>query len=82
MPVAFRIDFAECLQKLQRRDRRIICCLIGGERGLAVAHRIGLSANRVLQSRRKCERERQEVPRRRTDRPQGGMRKWRARPCC
>jgi hypothetical protein len=54
---AFRIDFAEWLQGLHRRDRRIIRALISGEQGFAVAQRFGISAGRISQLRRRYERE-------------------------
>jgi hypothetical protein len=54
---AFRIDFAEWLRKLHRRDRRIIRALISGEHGFAVARRFGLSAGRISQLRRRYERD-------------------------
>ena len=54
---AFRIDFAQWLKSLTRRDRRIIAALVSGERTSSVAERIGISEPRVSQLRRKYERE-------------------------
>jgi hypothetical protein len=54
---AFRIDFAEFLRRLPRRDRRIIRALIAGEQAFAVAQRYGLSAGRISQLRRRYERD-------------------------
>ena len=52
---AFRIDFAQWLKTITRRDRRIILTLAGGERTSAVANRFGISPARVSQLRRKYE---------------------------
>jgi hypothetical protein len=49
---AFRIDFAEFLHTLTRRDRRIIAALIRGERTMDVADRFGITPGRVSQLRR------------------------------
>ena len=50
---AFRIDFAQWLQRLSRRDRRIVAAFVSGERTSNVAERFGLSAGRVSQLRRR-----------------------------
>jgi len=54
---AFRINFAQWLKSLTRRDRRIIAAFVSGERTMAVSERIGISEARVSQLRRKYERE-------------------------
>ena len=53
---AFRLDFAQWLKGLARRDRRIITAFVSGERTAAVADRFGLTEGRVSQLRRKFER--------------------------
>jgi hypothetical protein len=52
---AFRIDFAQWLGTLTRRDRKIICALSGGDTTGVVADRFGLSEGRVSQLRRRFE---------------------------
>jgi hypothetical protein len=52
---AFRIDFAQWLKTLTRRDRRIVGALAGGDTTNAVAGRFGISSGRVSQLRRKYE---------------------------
>jgi hypothetical protein len=52
---AFRIDFAQWLKSLTRRDRRIIAAFVSGERTMTVAERFGISEARVSQLRRKYE---------------------------
>ena len=52
---AFRIDFADWLQTLSDRDRRVVDALAAGEGTSAVAERFGLSEARVSQLRRKYE---------------------------
>jgi DNA-directed RNA polymerase specialized sigma subunit len=54
---AFRIDFAQWMKRLHRRDRRIIAAFVSGERTWSVAERFGISEGRVSQLRRKYERE-------------------------
>jgi hypothetical protein len=54
---AFRIDFAQWLKSLTRRDRWIIAAFVSGERTSSVADRFGISEARVSQLRRKYERE-------------------------
>ena len=54
---AFRVDFADWLATLSRRDRRIINRLACGDRTMEVAERCGLSWSRVSQLRRRFERE-------------------------
>ena len=54
---AFRIDFAQWLKNLTRRDRRIIAAFVSGERTMTVADRFGISEARVSQLRRKYEHE-------------------------
>ena len=50
--VAFRVDFADWLQSLRRRDRRIAEALSLGHTTSAVAKRFKVSAGRVSQLRR------------------------------
>ena len=52
---AFRLDFAEWLRSLTRRDRKIIGAFVSGERTSGVAGRFGITAGRVSQLRRKFE---------------------------
>jgi sigma-70-like protein len=52
---AFRIDFAQWLRTLTRRDQHIISALSGGDTTMAVAERFGLSEGRVSQLRRRFE---------------------------
>ena len=52
---AFRIDFAEWLKTLTRRDRKIVNAMTSGEGTFAVADRFGLTPARVSQLRRKFE---------------------------
>jgi hypothetical protein len=52
---AFRIDFAEWLQTLTRRDRRIIVAFVRGESTSSVAERFGITPGRVSQLRRTYE---------------------------
>lgn len=52
---AFRIDFAEWLRTLTRRDRKIIAAFVRGERTWAVAERFSVTNGRVSQLRRKFE---------------------------
>lgn len=54
--VAFRIDFAQWLRTLGRRDRRIITALVAGNGTSAIATRFGLSPGRVSQLRRQYQR--------------------------
>jgi len=54
---AFRIDFAQWLRTLTRRDRKIIAAFVRGERTSEVADRFGISPGRVSQLRRKFEHE-------------------------
>jgi hypothetical protein len=54
---AFRIDFAQWLKSLTRRDRRIIAAFVSGERTMTVADQFGISEARVSQLRRKYEQE-------------------------
>ena len=53
---AFRIDFADWLQALSARDRKIIGGLLSGERTQTVAERFGITEGRVSQLRRRYER--------------------------
>jgi hypothetical protein len=52
---AFRIDFAEWLRTLTRRDRKVIAAFVRGERTWTVAERFNVTAGRVSQLRRKFE---------------------------
>ena len=52
---AFRIDFAQWLRTLNRRDRKIIAAFTSGNGTFAVARRFGLSPGRVSQMRRRYE---------------------------
>lgn len=52
---AFRVDFAEWLRTLNRRDRKIISAMMSGERTADVAGRFGITPGRVSQLRRKYE---------------------------
>lgn len=52
---AFRIDYAQWLRTLARRDRRVIAAFTGGESTSAVADRFGITPGRVSQLRRKYE---------------------------
>jgi hypothetical protein len=54
---AFRLDFAQWLRTLQRRDRRIIDHMAAGYGTTAVARRFGVSLGRVSQLRRRYERQ-------------------------
>lgn len=54
---AFRIDLAEWLRMLSRRERRIIRCFVRGDRTVEVADRFGVSPARVSQLRRRFERD-------------------------
>jgi hypothetical protein len=54
---AFRLDFADWLGTLTRRDRRIIGALVAGERTSEVAGRFKVSPGRISQLRRQYERE-------------------------
>jgi hypothetical protein len=51
----FRLDFAEYLRTLSRRDRRIVSRLAAGERTMEVAERFGMTASRISQLRRRYE---------------------------
>ena len=52
---AFRIDFAEWLRTLTRRDRKMITAFVQGERTWAVAERFNVTEGRVSQLRRRFE---------------------------
>jgi hypothetical protein len=54
---AFRIDFAQWLKTLTRRDRRMIVAFIRGERTMDVAQRFGVTQGRVSQLRRQYEQQ-------------------------
>jgi hypothetical protein len=54
---AFRIDFADWLRSMTRRDRRIIVALASGEGTAVVAQRFGLTAGRVSQLRRRFQKD-------------------------
>jgi DNA-binding CsgD family transcriptional regulator len=53
----FRVDFAEFLKILNRRDRKIISALSAGETTSGVAERFRISPGRVSQLRRRYERD-------------------------
>jgi len=50
--VAFRVDFADCLKSLRRRDRRIAEVLSVGHTTSHVARKFKVSAGRISQLRR------------------------------
>ena len=50
--VSFRVDFADWLKSLRRRDRRIAESLVLGNRTTDVARRFKVCAGRVSQLRR------------------------------
>jgi hypothetical protein len=50
--VSFRVDLAEWLRRLSRRDRRLAHCLALGNRTGETARRFGLSHGRISKKRR------------------------------
>jgi len=54
--VAFRLDFAQFLRTLSRRDRRVISWLVRGDRPTKIAQRLGVCPARVTQLRHEYER--------------------------
>jgi len=54
---AFRIDFADWLRSMTRRQRRIIVALARGEGTATVAQKFGLTPGRISQLRRQFQRE-------------------------
>jgi hypothetical protein len=51
-----RIDFADCLGRLCRRDRGVATTLAAGESGRGTARRFGLTAGRISQLRGELKR--------------------------